>query len=210
MKLSEEERLFKLSEYEREYWEKGIFPGGMDEVGRGSLAGPVVSACAVMPKEPLIPYVNDSKKLSEGRREKLFAQLCEAALCYGIGWIGPDVIDEINILQATRAAFKQAYCSMERPPEHVLVDAVKDLDIPAKQRAIIHGDALSYSIAAASIIAKVTRDRYMCEMSLVYPQYGFERNKGYGTKEHIEALRNFGPCPIHRLSFLKNIEGIKL
>ncbi len=185
-------------------------PGGMDEVGRGPLAGPVVAACIVMPPEPLISYVNDSKKVSEGRREKLFAELCENALCFGIGSAGPEKIDEINILQATRLAFREAYFSMKTPPEYVLVDALQGLDIPAKQESIVHGDALSYLIAAASIIAKVTRDRYMREMDALYPQYGFARNKGYGTREHIEALRTYGPCPIHRRSFLKNIEGVRL
>lgn len=210
MRITEEERLLALCAREKEYWGKGIFPGGMDEVGRGPLAGPVVTACVVMPKTPLIHDVNDSKKVSEKRREALFDLLLDSALCCGIGRVEEEEIDRINILQATKLAFKKAYDAMDKPPEFVLVDAVKDLDIPAKQEAIIHGDALSYSIAAASIIAKVTRDRYMREMSLCYPQYGFERNKGYGTKEHIEALQRYGPCPIHRRSFLKNIEGIRL
>lgn len=208
MKPTEEERLARLSERERGYWSRGVLPGGMDEVGRGPLAGPVVTACVVLPPEPLLFYVNDSKKLTEKRREMLFPKLCELALDVGIGSVGPEKIDEINILQATRLAFKEAYLSMKTPPACVLVDALRELDIPAAQEAIIHGDALSYLIGAASIIAKVTRDRYMCEMDALYPQYGFARNKGYGTKEHIDALRAYGPCPIHRRSFLKNIEGV--
>lgn len=207
MKQNEADRLYAITESERHYWENGVFPGGMDEVGRGPLAGPVVCACIVLPSEPLIEYVKDSKKLSELRREKLYPKLCSAAICCGIGSQPPEVIDEINILQATKLAFKQAYESMQSPPEYVLVDAVKNLDIAAKQTAIIHGDALSYLIAAASIVAKVTRDRYMAEMAGVYPEYGFERNKGYGTREHIEALKKYGPCPIHRKSFIGNFVG---
>ena len=207
MSQNEEARLFSITESERRYWENCIFPGVMDEVGRGPLAGPVVSACVVMPAQPLIEYVKDSKKLSESRREKLFPKLCTVALCYGIGSQPPEVIDEINILRATRLAFKQAYETMSAPPDYVLVDALSNLDIPAKQTAIIHGDALSYSIAAASIIAKVTRDHYMTEMAKLYPQYGFERNKGYGTREHIEALKKYGPCPIHRRSFIGKFIG---
>lgn len=209
MKQNEADRLYAITESERHYWENGIYPGGMDEVGRGPLAGPVVCACIVLPYEPLIEYVKDSKKLSEPRREKLYPKLCSLALSLGMGSEPPEVIDEINILQATRLAFKRAYESMDAPPEYVLVDAVKNLDIRAKQTAIIHGDALSYLIGAASIVAKVTRDRYMVEMAKLYPEYGFERNKGYGTREHIAALKKYGPCPIHRRSFIGKFTGEK-
>lgn len=209
-KHDEEERLQRMTERERLYWARGIFPGGMDEVGRGPLAGPVTAACVVLPESPLIPYINDSKKLGEKRREALCEAILAHALCVGTASMDASVIDEINILQATRRAFAAAYAAMERPPSHVLVDALRELDIGAGQEAIVHGDALSYLIAAASIVAKVSRDRYMREMDALYPQYGFARNKGYGTKEHIEALRRYGPCPLHRRSFLKNIEGVAL
>ncbi len=202
MKPSEQERLYSITEIERGLWAKGLFAGGMDEVGRGPLAGPVVTACVVMPAEPLLAYVKDSKKLSEARREKLFPQLCETALCYGVGEASPREIDELNILNATKLAFKRAYAAMEAPPPLVLVDAVANLDIPAAQRPILHGDALSYLIAAASIIAKVTRDRYMIEMDARYPGYGFAKNKGYGTAAHIASLKALGPCPIHRNTFI--------
>jgi len=201
-------RLAELTVIEREYWQRGIYPGGMDEVGRGPLAGPVTTACVVLPPEPLIKYVNDSKKLSEGRRERLYPELKQAALSFGIGWAGPDEIDGLNILQATRLAFRRAYENMDEKPAIVLVDAVTGLDIPAEQRPIIHGDALSYLIAAASILAKVERDRYMAEMDEIYPGYGFARNKGYGTAEHIAALKELGPCPIHRSSFIRGILGL--
>lgn len=202
MKPSEAERLHGITEIERGLWARGVFAGGMDEVGRGPLAGPVVTACVVMPAEPLLEYVKDSKKLSEARREKLFPLLCKTALCYGMGEASPEEIDELNILNATKLAFKRAYAAMETPPPLVLVDAVANLDIPAAQQPFVHGDALSYLIAAASIIAKVTRDRYMIEMDAQYPGYGFAKNKGYGTAAHIEALKTLGPCPIHRNSFI--------
>lgn len=206
---NEAERLYELTRMEREFWEKGIFPAGMDEVGRGPLAGPVVTACIIMPPEPLIEYVNDSKKVSEGRREKLAPVLREKAIAFGTGWADEKEIDAVNILNATKNAFVRAYEKMGFPCEHVFVDAVKGLGIPAKQHPLIHGDAISYLIAAASIVAKVERDAYMREMDALYPEYGFARNKGYGTAEHIAALKQYGPCPIHRQSFIKNIvEGL--
>ncbi|MPM73666.1 Ribonuclease HII [bioreactor metagenome] len=180
--------------------------GGMDEAGRGPLAGPVVAACVVLPSEPLVEFVNDSKKISEKRREMLFNVIISAA-DYGVGIVGADVIDEINILQATKLAFKQAYYNMDKRPAMLLVDAVKQLDVPAEQLAIIKGDEKSYLIAAASIIAKVTRDRMLREFSASYPLYGFARHKGYGTAEHIAALRAYGPCPEHRRTFIKGIIG---
>lgn len=202
-RLPEEERLSRLAERDRAFWEReGILLAGMDEVGRGPLAGPVVVCCAAMPQTPLIRHVNDSKQVSEQRREALYSELAETALGFSLGWVWPETIDEINILQATRQAFREAFLGMPVPVTDVLVDAMKDLDIPARQHPLIHGDALSYSIACASILAKVTRDRYMLEQDALYPEYGFARNKGYGTSEHIMALKRFGPCPIHRRSFI--------
>ena len=177
----------------------------MDEVGRGPLAGPVVVGCAVMPPKPLIEYVNDSKKLSEKRREELYPQLTGQALAYSTAWVDERVIDEINILNAVKLAFKQAYEKLPEPPDAAFIDAVTGLDIAAEQISIIHGDAKSYLIAAASIIAKVERDAYMLRMHELYPQYGFDKNKGYGTAQHIAALREHGPCPIHRRSFIGGI-----
>ena len=197
----EKERLFLLTEYERPLWAEGILPGGMDEVGRGPLAGPVVAACAVLPPVPLVEGVNDSKKLSEKKREALFELLKEQAQ-YGIGIVDQAVIDEINILQATRKAFCMAFEQMKTRPEVVLVDAMAPLPIEARQISLVKGDAKSYVIGAASILAKVTRDRMMVEYDKIYPQYGFARNKGYGTAEHIEAIRKYGPCPLHRRSFI--------
>ena len=202
---NEDERLKELCRIEREYWNKGILPGGMDEVGRGPLAGPVVAACIVLP--PLIKYVNDSKKLSPGRREKLYPQLIDSAVSVAAGWREPAEIDEINILNATKRAFKEAFDKLDKKPDVVLLDAISGLDISAEQHPLIHGDALSYLIAAASIVAKVQRDNYMIEMDALYPEYGFAKNKGYGTAEHIAALKKYGPCPIHRRSFIKNFMG---
>jgi len=202
-RIPECERLNALCEPDRAYWGRdGIVRAGMDEGGRGPLAGPGVACCAAMPPEPLVERVNDSKKVPETRREALYPVLTETALGYGLGWVWPDVIDTLNILEATKLAFKQAFEAMPVYVTDVLVDAVRGLDISARQHAIVHGDALSYSIACASIIAKVTRDRYMVEQDALYPEYGFARNKGYGTAEHIAAIKRFGPCPIHRGSFI--------
>jgi len=205
-RVSEAERLEKLSEIDRSFWAReGVVLAGMDEVGRGPLAGPVVACCAVMPPEPLILHVNDSKKLSKPRRESLYWELVERAVSWSLGWVEAAVIDEINILQATRRAFAKAFAGVAAPVTDVLVDALRDLDIPARQHPIVHGDALSYSIACASILAKVARDRYMLGQDALYPQYGFARNMGYGTAEHIEALRQYGPCPLHRESFIAHL-----
>ncbi len=205
-KHDESERLRLLSEYEHPYWEKGIAVAGMDEVGRGPLAGPVVAACVIMPPNILIEGVNDSKKLSKKKLQSLYKEITEKALAYGVGWVDEKTIDSINILQATKKAFRIAF---EKAGERigcdiVFVDAVKDLDIPAEQHPLIHGDAICYSIAAASIVAKVERDRFMIEAAKSYPEYGFENNVGYGTKQHIEALKRIGPCPLHRRTFIKN------
>lgn len=203
-RMPEGERLLALSEPDRALWaQSGVLLAGMDEVGRGPLAGPVVVCCAAMPKEPLIRYVNDSKQVSEKRREALYPILTQAALGYATAWVFEDVIEEINILEATKRAFVSAFEQMPVPVTDVLIDALTGLSIPARQHPIVHGDTLSYSIACASIIAKVERDRYMREQDALYPEYGFARHKGYGTAEHIAAIKQFGPCPIHRKGFLK-------
>ena len=201
----EHERLEFLCRMDRAFWQQeGVVLAGMDEVGRGPLAGPVVVCCAAMPSEPLINYVNDSKKVSEARREKLYPALTQTALVYATAWVFPDVIDEINILEATKRAFAEAFQQMPITVTDVLIDALKNLNISARQHPVIHGDALSYSIACASIIAKVERDRYMIQQDALYPEYGFARNKGYGSAEHIAAIRTYGPCPIHRRSFIRS------
>lgn len=201
----EQARLLQISEPDRALWKAGAVLAGMDEVGRGPLAGPVVVACAAMPEMPLLPYINDSKKLSETRRAALDAQIRETALDFSLAWVWQDVIDEINILNATKQAFMDAFAGMRLPVTDVLIDALGGLSLPARQHVLVHGDALSYSIAAASILAKVARDAYMIEQDALYPQYGFAKNKGYGTATHMAALREFGPCPLHRKSFIKKI-----
>lgn len=197
-----EEKLIRLTQIEEELWAQGLRIAGIDEVGRGPLAGPVVTACVSIPKNRLILGVDDSKKVSEKKREALYDQLIAAADYCEVCSLGPEVIDEINILNATKQAMETCGASFNGI---FLVDAVKGLHLPGEIRSMIHGDALSYMIGAASIVAKVTRDRYMIEMDALYPMYGFARNKGYGTKEHIEALKKFGPCPIHRKSFIGGI-----
>ncbi len=203
-KAKEAERLYAITAFERSYWEKGIFPAGMDEVGRGPLAGPVYAACVMLPQDTLIEGVNDSKKLSELKREALYPIIKERAIAFGIGTADEQEIDGLNILNATKLAFQRAYQSMAFPCTTILVDAVKGLMIDAEQVPLIHGDAISYLIAAASILAKVERDNYMKELDALYPQYGFKEHKGYGTKKHIEALKKYGPCPAHRRSFIGN------
>ncbi|MCL2671546.1 MAG: ribonuclease HII [Clostridiales bacterium] len=200
----EQTRLLQIIAPDRALWEGGAILAGMDEVGRGPLAGPVVAACVVMPPEPLLPYINDSKKLSAKRRDALDAQIRETALDYSLAWVWQAEIDEINILNATRRAFTEAFANMQLPITDILIDALKGLTLPARQHILIHGDALSYSIATASILAKVARDAYMTEQDAIYPQYGFAKNKGYGTAAHITALREHGPCPLHRRSFIRN------
>ncbi len=175
---------------------------GIDEVGRGPLAGNVVTACVVMPKVPVLPWIDDSKKLSESRREQVYQEIMDCALFVGIGQATPEEIDEINILQATKKAMREAAAQV--PADIFLIDAVTGLNLPGQEIPIIKGDATSYAIAAASIVAKVTRDRQLIELDKLYPQYGFARNKGYGTAEHIAALKEFGPCPAHRRSFIRN------
>lgn len=198
------EKLLRLTQIEAPLWDAGRRIAGIDEVGRGPLAGPVVTACVSIPREHLVPGVDDSKKLSEKRREALFDPLREAADYCETCFIGPEVIDEINILNATKRAMEACGAGFDGL---FLVDAVTGLHLPGEIMPLVHGDALSYMIGAASIIAKVSRDRYMIEMDEIYPMYGFARNKGYGTREHIAALKEYGPCPIHRKSFIGGILG---
>ena len=180
------------------------FIAGVDEAGRGPLAGPVVAACCMLPLDRMIDGINDSKKLSEAKRERLYGEITSSGV-YKISIIPHDVIDEINILRATKRAMTECIESMSVKPELVLIDAVQ-LNVSVPVKSIIKGDAQSYNIAAASVLAKVTRDRIMREYDLIYPQYGFAKNKGYGTAEHIAALKKFGPCPIHRKTFIKNFK----
>ena len=200
-----EVKLYRLTEIERGLWAEGLSVAGIDEVGRGPLAGPVVTACVSIPEGRLVPGVDDSKKLSEKRREALYPLLLEAADYAETCFIGHEVIDEINILNATKRAMET--CAAGFHGDIILIDAVKDLRLPCPAKSLIHGDALSYMIGAASIVAKVARDRHMVELDEKYPMYGFARNKGYGTAEHIAALKKYGPCPEHRLSFIGKILG---
>lgn len=198
------ERTYKLSEFERKYSDYE-FICGIDEVGRGPLAGPVVAGAVILPKDCDILYINDSKKLSAKKREELYEVIMEKAVCAKTAVVSPKVIDEINILQATYEAMRQAIANLSIKPELLLNDAVMIPGVDIKQVPIIKGDAKSISIGAASIMAKVYRDHMMEEYDKVFPGYDFASNKGYGSKEHIEALHRLGPCPIHRCSFLKNI-----
>ncbi len=193
--------LFNMKEYENELYKKGItLIAGVDEVGRGPLVGPVVTAAVILPADFYDERINDSKKLSEKKRELLYSVIYENAISIGIGISSNEVIDEINILEATKKAMKEAINNLSVKPEHVLIDAVKlDIDIPST--SIIKGDAKSESIAAASIIAKVTRDRMMVELDKLHPEYDFKNNKGYGTKKHIEAIYKYGILNEHRKTF---------
>lgn len=199
-------RLEAMKEFEREYDGCSLICG-VDEAGRGPLAGPVAAGAVILPKDCTILYLNDSKKLSEKRREELFLEIREKAVSYSVGIVGPERIDEINILQATYEAMRQAVSGLGVVPDLLLNDAVTIPELAIPQVPIIKGDAKSVSIAAASILAKVTRDHLMEEYDRQFPQYGFAKHKGYGTAAHVAALREFGPCPIHRRSFLKNILG---
>lgn len=196
--------------YERELSERGYKAiAGVDEAGRGPLAGPVVAACVILDLNKIIEGVDDSKKLSFAKREKLLGTITEQAVCYGVGVVGEKKIDEINILNATKKAMSEAVCSMSIKPDFVLCDAIGDLDIPQDMMGIIKGDSLSYLIGAASIIAKQHRDKLMIEYADKYPVYGFERHKGYGTKQHREALLMHGPCEIHRATFIQKIMALR-
>lgn len=199
----EQERMYELFAYEREYAAYQTICG-IDEVGRGPLAGPVVASAVILPKNCDILYINDSKKLSEKKREMLYDEIMEKAVAVGIGIVGPERIDEINILQATYEAMREAISKLSVQPDLLLNDAVKIPGVDIPQVSIIKGDAKSASIGAASIIAKVTRDRMMVEYDSIFPEYGFAANKGYGTAVHIAALKELGPTPIHRRSFISN------
>lgn len=205
--MSDEKNMWEI---EHSYFEKGAnLICGVDEAGRGPLAGPVCAAAVILPADLDIPGLNDSKKLSDKRRRELFPIIKEQALAYGIAFADHREIDDINILQATFLAMERAIQQLKIQPDLALIDGnrTKDFGIPAV--SVIHGDALSANIAAASVLAKVTRDDYMIQMANTYPQYGFEIHKGYGTKAHYAALTEYGPCPIHRMSFLKKFYGEK-
>ncbi len=196
-------RIEAMSAYEKEYAAHSYI-GGIDEVGRGPLAGPVVSSCVILPKDCTILYINDSKKLSEKKREALFDEISQKAIAIGIGVVSPERIDEINILQATYESMQMAIANLSITPDVLLNDAVTIPNVSIHQVPIIKGDAKSISIAAASIIAKVTRDRMMVAYDQLFPGYDFASNKGYGTKKHIEGIKTRGITPIHRRSFVKN------
>lgn len=198
-------RFKAMCEYEENAYTNGIkLIGGIDEAGRGPLAGPVVAACVILPQDVFIENLNDSKKLTPAMRDTLYDEILSKAVAYGIGIADEKCIDEINILNATKRAMKMAIDTVNPCPELLLIDAVKLQGIDIPQIPIIKGDSKSISIAAASILAKVTRDRLIEEMDAVYPVYGFKKHKGYGTEEHINAIKNYGICPIHRISFTKN------
>lgn len=199
----EKERIENMKIYENKYSDYE-FICGIDEVGRGPLAGPVIACAVILPKDCDILYINDSKQLSEKKREELYDEIMKKAVAVGIGSSSHDTIDEINILQATYQAMQKAVANCKVTPDLLLNDAVTIPNLPMKQVPIIKGDAKSISIAAASIVAKVTRDRLMVEYDQVFPGYGFASNKGYGSSEHIKALKEQGPSPIHRQSFIKN------
>jgi len=206
MKEREIERLNKLKEFEKKLYEDGVkYIAGIDEAGRGPLAGPVVIGCVIMKPESFIEYVNDSKKVSETKREMLYEKITEEALAWSTGIVDEKEIDELNILNATKKALTEAIDKLEVKPDVILVDAIDKIDTKGiKYISVIKGDAKIYSISAASIIAKVTRDRIMKEYDEVYPEYGFAGHKGYGTAKHIQAIKEYGICPLHRKSFVKN------
>ena len=195
-------------EIEQRYFDEGIkIICGVDEAGRGPLAGPVCAAAVILPRNADIPGLNDSKKLSDKRRRELYPVIMEKAVAYGIAFADHKEIDEINILQATFLAMERALTQLSVKPDLALIDGNREKDFGIPVKTVIHGDSLSASIAAASILAKVTRDDLMLKMAEEYPQYGFEIHKGYGTKAHYQALTEFGPSPIHRMTFLKKLYG---
>lgn len=220
MRSEEEERarLKAMCVFEKPYWEKGLLVAGMDEAGRGPLAGPCVAAAVIMPPWLFIPGVDDSKKIPEKKRQQLYRLITENAICYAVGIVNNVVIDEINILNAAKRAFEEAFAGLKERPVHVFCDRVtnpkknsanmeQSLRLGSSYEEITKGDALCYSIAAASIVAKETRDAMMREYALIYPGYGFEKHKGYGTSQHMECIIRKGVCEIHRRSFLKGLEG---
>ena len=211
MKISKEDELLRLSkmkEYENQAREKGFkLIAGVDEAGRGPLAGPVCAAACILPEDVYIEGINDSKKLSEKKREELFEKIKSVALAYNIEMVDEKVIDEVNILNATYIAMNRAVDGLDKKPDYVLIDGnrISGMEIP--HETVVKGDTKSISIAAASILAKVTRDRFITQMDEKYPEYNFKKHKGYGTKEHTEAILKYGPCPIHRKTFLKKLLG---
>lgn len=208
LKYNEElQRIQTISQYENDLYSKGAkYIAGIDEVGRGPLAGPVVTCAVILPQNCNILGINDSKKLSESKREELYIKIKEEAFAISLAMSNVETIDNINILQATLKAMSESINKLSITPDYVLADAVTIPNIKVKQRGIIKGDSKSISIGAASIIAKVTRDHMMAEFDKIYPEYGFAKNKGYGTEEHIAAIKKHGLCPIHRKTFVKNIQ----
>ena len=206
MRESEEEKYERLKSCDKKFYNEGIeLLAGIDEAGRGPLAGPVVVACVIMPKDLKILGINDSKKLSEKKREKLYDEIMQNAVAVGVGIVDQSRIDEINILNATKEALTDSISKLEVKPERILVDALEHINtLGIPYTPIVKGDATSYSIAAASIIAKVTSDRIIEEWDKVYPDYGFSKHKGYGTAAHIQKIKEIGPCILHRKSFIKN------
>ncbi len=202
--LAELDRIFALKEFERKYSSSYSYICGIDEAGRGPLCGPVVAGAVIFPEDTDILYINDSKKLSEAKREELYDVILEKAIAVGIGIASPEEIDEMNILQATYKAMREAVSNLSVEPDLLLNDAVTIPGLSMTQVPIIKGDAKSISIGAASIIAKVTRDRMMLQYDEIFPGYGFAKHKGYGTREHIDAIRRLGPTPIHRKTFISN------
>ena len=201
--MRKEYNLEEKKKIENELYNNGFdYVGGADEVGRGPLAGPVVCAAVILPRDCQIVGIDDSKKLSEKKREELYQKIIDEAVAYNVEFVFHDEIDELNILQATKKCMAKAINGLKVEPDMMLIDALTGLDINCASKGIVHGDAVCYSIGAASIVAKVVRDSYMVDMDKMYPQYGFAKNKGYGTKEHMDALRKVGPCPIHRKSFI--------
>ena len=206
MKEKEEQRLLELKKIDKQYYDMNMkYVCGIDEAGRGPLAGPVVVASVIMKPDSMIEGVNDSKKVSEKKREKLYDLILEEAISYGVGIIGQDEIDDINILNATKKGLTVSLKELTQKPDLIIVDALTNIDtLGTPYESIIKGDAKCYSISAASIIAKVTRDRIMREWDKIYPQYGFAQHKGYGTSAHISSIKEYGPCPLHRKTFIKN------
>lgn len=211
MKEKEEERLQKMLEIEESLYSKGIkLVCGVDEAGRGPLCGPVVAAAVILKPDSKIEGVNDSKKLSEKKREQVYDNIMENALAVGVGMSDVDVIESVNILNATKLAMKEAISKLKVQPEYVLIDGNQMIDIKIPGETVVHGDAISESIAAASIVAKVTRDRMLIEWDKTYPEYGFAKHKGYGTKAHTDAIAKYGLTPLHRPSFCaKFVKGEK-
>jgi len=206
MKEKELERLKQLKDYEQKLYASGLkYIAGIDEAGRGPLAGPVVVGIAIMKPDSMIEGINDSKKISETKREKLYEKITEEAIDWSVGIVDQREIDEINILNATKKALTMAISKLKVKPDRIMVDALEHIDtLGIPYTSVIKGDAKVYSISAASILAKVTRDRIMKEYDEVYPEYGFAGHKGYGTAKHIQAIKEYGPCQLHRKTFIKN------